>query len=62
VVVLGTKGSAVGLTPETALLLPEATVEQFTIGSKCLFVAWICYICLTWLLKAVLLALYSRLT
>lgn len=55
-------GSAVGLTPETALLLPVATVREFTIGAKALFTAWICYISLTWCLKAVLLVLYTRLT
>lgn len=59
---LATKGSAVGLTPETSLLLPPATVHDFTIGAKALFTAWICYISLTWCLKAVLLVLYTRLT
>lgn len=59
---LATYGSAVGLTPETAPLLPASTIHDFTIGAKALFTAWICYISLTWCLKAVLLVLYTRLT
>ncbi|KAK6603890.1 glycoside hydrolase family 95 [Botrytis cinerea] len=36
--------------------------HNLTIGSKCLFLAWICFITLTWTLKAILLSLYHRLT
>ncbi|CAG8976196.1 hypothetical protein HYALB_00009509 [Hymenoscyphus albidus] len=57
-----TKGSTVGLTPESALFLPVKTQHDFEIGAKGLFTAWICYISLTWCLKAVLLVLYTRLT
>ncbi|KAK2806825.1 hypothetical protein FQN50_005687 [Emmonsiellopsis sp. PD_5] len=55
-------GTNVGLTSETALLLPPEKVRDFTLGSKCLYVAWIFYMTLTWALKGVLLTLYNRLT
>ncbi|KAK2776135.1 hypothetical protein FQN52_003805 [Onygenales sp. PD_12] len=55
-------GTNVGLNSETALLLPPEKVRDFILGSKCLYVAWIFYMTLTWALKGVLLTLYNRLT
>ncbi|KAF7855977.1 hypothetical protein EAF04_009933 [Stromatinia cepivora] len=58
----GTHGSAAGLTTTTAPLVSAQEKHNFSIGSKCLFGAWIAFITLTWTLKAVLLSLYHRLT
>ncbi|KAF7956167.1 hypothetical protein EAE96_005087 [Botrytis aclada] len=59
---MGRLGSAAGLTRETAPFVTAQQAHDFTIGSKCLFLAWICFITLTWTLKAILLSLYHRLT
>ncbi|KAF5868247.1 uncharacterized protein Bfra_007444 [Botrytis fragariae] len=59
---IGRLGSAAGLTADTAPLVTAQQAHDFRIGSKCLFLAWICFITLTWTLKAILLSLYHRLT
>ncbi|TGO19763.1 hypothetical protein BTUL_0002g00050 [Botrytis tulipae] len=59
---IGRLGSAAGLTVDTAPLVTAQQAHDFSIGSKCLFLAWICFITLTWTLKAILLSLYHRLT
>lgn len=50
---LGHYGTYVGLTKETAETLDAHTIEEYTKGSKALFVAWVCYATLIWSLKAV---------
>ncbi|TGO39294.1 hypothetical protein BHYA_0056g00040 [Botrytis hyacinthi] len=59
---VGRLGSAAGLTVDTAPLVTAQQAHDLSIGSKCLFLAWICFITLTWTLKAILLSLYHRLT
>lgn len=59
---LGTRGSLIGLTPETAELTPDAMVGAIEVGSKALFVAWICYTSFLWSMKGTLLCFYSRIT
>ncbi|KNG49332.1 sedlin protein [Stemphylium lycopersici] len=59
---LGTFGTYVGLTEETAEALSDAKVEEYTRGSKALFVAWLCYATLIWSLKTTVLCFYHRLT
>ncbi|TEY35978.1 hypothetical protein BOTCAL_0569g00060 [Botryotinia calthae] len=55
-------GTTAGLTTETARLVSPQEAHNLSIGSKCLFLAWICFITLTWTLKAILLSLYHQLT
>lgn len=55
-------GSNIGLTTETAMLVPDSQVPQLVTGSKLAFTNWIWYMCYIWCLKSVLLCLYWKLT
>ncbi|KAF2142680.1 uncharacterized protein K452DRAFT_318259 [Aplosporella prunicola CBS 121167] len=59
---LRTYGNTVGLTPETALQVPDSEVARLTLGSKLAFINWIFYISFIWCLKVVLLSLYQKIT
>ncbi|KAI5861005.1 hypothetical protein GGS23DRAFT_578304 [Durotheca rogersii] len=59
---IGVHGSSVGQTFESADLLDDATVESFRIGDKLTFASWVCYICLIWSMKGIVLWYYDRMT
>ncbi|KAF2086539.1 hypothetical protein K490DRAFT_5165, partial [Saccharata proteae CBS 121410] len=55
-------GTNVGLTKETAMMLPPPVVKSLEFGSKALFAAWFLYVTIIWTLKATVLGYYLRLT
>ncbi|KAE8148352.1 hypothetical protein BDV25DRAFT_168538 [Aspergillus avenaceus] len=55
-------GSNIGLTAETAELVPDSKVATLRKGSICAFIAWVTYIVMVWAFKGVLVFLYNRLT
>ncbi|KAI1803886.1 hypothetical protein F4811DRAFT_562185 [Daldinia bambusicola] len=59
---IGIYGSSVGQTYESALALTDEQVESYRTGDKLTFASWICYICLIWTMKGVVLFYYDRLT
>ncbi|KAI1381443.1 hypothetical protein F4677DRAFT_460586 [Hypoxylon crocopeplum] len=59
---IGIHGSSVGQDPVSAERLDEATVESFRIGDKLTFAGWICYICIIWSMKGIILCYYDQLT
>ncbi|KAI8966067.1 hypothetical protein F5Y11DRAFT_343759 [Daldinia sp. FL1419] len=59
---IGVYGSSVGQTYESALTLTDEQVESFRVGDKLTFASWMCYICLIWSMKGVVLFYYDRLT
>ncbi|KAI0119522.1 hypothetical protein F4814DRAFT_439070 [Daldinia grandis] len=59
---IGIYGSSVGQTYESALALSNTQVESFRVGDKLTFASWVCYICLIWSMKGVVLFYYDRLT
>lgn len=55
-------GSNIGLTPKSAMEVPDDQVAALRLGSIHAFIAWLSYIFLAWSFKGVLLLLYNQLT
>ena len=55
-------GSNIGLTPKSAMEVPDDEVAALRLGSIHAFIAWLSYIFLAWSFKGVLLLLYNQLT
>ncbi|KAJ5105063.1 hypothetical protein NUU61_002410 [Penicillium alfredii] len=55
-------GNNIGLTTQTAMLVPASKMPAMILGSKLAFMNWIWYMCYIWCLKGVLLCLYYKLT
>ncbi|KAL3480503.1 hypothetical protein BJX99DRAFT_254493 [Aspergillus californicus] len=55
-------GTNIGLSKDTAMLVPENKISDTILGSKLAFMNWIWYMCYIWCLKGVLLCLYWKLT
>ncbi|KAJ5176540.1 uncharacterized protein N7482_002417 [Penicillium canariense] len=59
---LGSYGTNIGLTEQSAMLVPDSKVPDMILGSKLAFSNWIWYMTYIWCQKGVLLCLFWKLT